>query len=124
MGSYSAYYGSAIAWYPRYINSICLVFTYRKNAFNGFLPYSLCCLYLLPQSSFPYVVFYQATFIARMLCSLFPHSRRVAADSSSASLLKRIASRYPSTISLVAYLAHLWVFQHRLEGQIGCFLAK
>lgn len=39
-------YGSAIAWYPRYISSICLVFTYRKNASNGFLPYRYALPYL------------------------------------------------------------------------------
>lgn len=124
MVSYSAYYGSAIAWYPRYINSISLVFTYRKNPFNGFLPYILCCPYLLPQFSSPCVVFYQAISIARTSCSLFPHFRRVAADSSSASLLRRIASRHPSTISLVASLFHLLVSQHCLGGQIGCFLVR
>lgn len=97
--------------------------TFREYpSFN--LTLSLCCPYLLPQFSSPCVVFYQAISIARTSCSLFPHFRRVAADSSSASLLRRIASRHPSTISLVASLFHLLVSQHCLGGQIGCFLVR
>lgn len=101
---------------------VCTALLSLVSSFN--LSLSLCCPYLLPQFSSPCVVFYQAISIARTSCSLFPHFRRVAADSSSASLLRRIASRYPSTISLVASLVHSLVSQHRLGGQIGCFLVR